>query len=84
MNDAAYHGSVECAKLLIERGVDVNARNSVCICICIDHMQNGGTPLMSACHNTMHSAEIVQLLIERGADICAKDDVCHYTCVFMK
>ncbi len=59
---ASYYNHIEIAKLLIERGTDVNAKG------------NGGgrTPLHVA--STYNSIKIVELLIERGADVEAKDN----------
>jgi ankyrin repeat protein len=54
----AYDGQTEMAKLLVERGADINARN-----------KGGNTPLMLA---SMHGdVELVTYLIDKGADINA-------------
>ena len=53
---ACFNGYVEVAKLLIEKGADVNTTIS-----------NGFTPLYVACLNG--DAELVKLLIEKGADV---------------
>ncbi len=58
---AALYGQTEAAKLLIEEGANINARNDV-----------GGTALHNAaffCHN-----RIVKLLLSKGADVNAKNN----------
>lgn len=72
---AAYHQRIDCARLLIAAGADVNASND-----------NGTTVLMYAKTNLIHQAdrsfELVELLIESGADRYQKDlygeDVFYY------
>jgi ankyrin repeat protein len=59
--DAAARGDLAAAKLLLERGADVNA---------IDH--RGYTPLIFAAHYDGDAVELVRLLLSRGADIDAK------------
>jgi ankyrin repeat protein len=51
---------VECIKLLLENGADINARD-----------KEDATPLQHATFNGSYKA--MQLLIERGADINTKD-----------
>ena len=53
---AAYHGFLECAKILVENGADINA---------LDFGQN--TPLHIAC--SRKSVELVYLLVEQGCAI---------------
>ena len=53
-------GEMEAAKLLIERGADLNVRQ-----------EDGGTPLHIAV--TLGRAEIAELLIKEGADVAAKN-----------
>ena len=55
--DAAINGDLKAVEQLIREGVDVNAKNSICI-----------TPLHWA-----KSGEIAQLLIAAGADVNARD-----------
>lgn len=55
---AAEAGRLEAAKLLLDRGADINARNL-----------NGQTALMHASFNGY--PEMVQLLLEKGADVNA-------------
>ncbi|MDE1153754.1 MAG: ankyrin repeat domain-containing protein [Micavibrio sp.] len=56
--DAAYAGQTEMAKLLVERGADINSRNN-----------GGNTPLMLA---AMHGdVELIRYLSDKGADINA-------------
>ena len=52
--------NVETVKMLLDLGIDVNARNS-----------EGRTALMGAAHKGRN--EIVQLLVDRGADLAARD-----------
>lgn len=61
---AAEFGNVAAARLLVERGADVNARASVDEC-----GLNGHTPIfhtVNSAHN--RSAPVLQLLLEAGAD----------------
>lgn len=61
LNTAAYFGQVEIARLLLERGADVNANQGV----------GAVTPLHDAAMGG-HGA-MVRLLVERGADLEARD-----------
>lgn len=61
---AAEFGNVKAARLLVERGADVNARASL-----DEHGLNGHTPIfhtVNSAHN--RSAPVLQLLLEAGAD----------------
>ena len=58
--DVAARGDLAAAKLLIERGADVNA---------VDH--RGYTALILAAHYDGDAVELVRLLLARGADINA-------------
>ena len=58
---AALNGKTEAAKLLIEKGADVNARN-----------KDGATPLHAAAF--LGHLEVAKLLIEKGADINAQNN----------
>ncbi len=60
--DVAELGQVEIAKLLLEHGADVNARNGVA----------NFTPLIGASHEG--HLEMVKLLLDHGADIHAVDE----------
>lgn len=70
---ACYYGSIECAKLLIAAGANVNERRNM-----IDHM----TPLYEAFWND--SLELAELLIANGASINNVDannrTMLHYAC----
>jgi ankyrin repeat protein len=57
---ACQSGFTAVAKLLIERGADINGRNAMYM-----------TPLCSACENG--HLEIAELLAEKGADINSAD-----------
>ena len=57
---ATMMGETEAAKLLIERGADLNVRQ-----------EDGGTPLHIAV--ALGRAEIAELLIKKGADVAAKN-----------
>jgi ankyrin repeat protein len=57
---ASLRGHTETAKLLIEKGADVNAKNN-----------NGWTPLYAAAIGD--HTETVKLLIDKGADVNVKD-----------
>ena len=57
---ATMMGEMEAAKLLIERGADLNVRQ-----------EDGGTPLHIAI--ALGRAEIAELLIKKGADVAAKN-----------
>ena len=61
MDEAAWKGQVEAARLLIERGADVRTRS----------VESGATPLHEAA--LKGHAEMVELLLEKGAEIGAKD-----------
>jgi ankyrin repeat protein len=54
-------GDIDAARLLLDRGADVNARDA-----------NGRTALMLACHSDTYPVDVVRLLIERGADVNAR------------
>jgi len=61
LHRASYHGNVEAAQLLLERGANINARNQV-----------GQTPL----HQVLNGSEsqlTIQLLLKHGADVDALD-----------
>jgi ankyrin repeat protein len=60
---AAWRGQVEAARLLLEAGADVNARNQ--------NTHWGTTPLHAAAHG--NQATVVQLLLAHGADLRAKN-----------
>ena len=57
---AASLGDLEMVKLFMEKGADVNAKNS-----------DGGTVLMFAARGG--NLEVVKLLLEKGLDVNAKD-----------
>lgn len=57
---ASYWGRTDIAKMLIERGADVNAKNNY-----------GDTALMRACQGG--HVDTVKMLIEQGADVKAKN-----------
>ncbi len=58
--DAARRGDVAAAKLLLDKGADVNA---------VDY--RGYTPLILAAQHDRDSPELVRLLLSRGADVHA-------------
>jgi ankyrin repeat protein len=58
---AAYNGHVEIARLLVQNGADVNAKNN-----------DGSTPLYWAAENG--HVDILHLLVENGANLEAQDD----------
>ena len=59
--DAASRGDLAAARLLLDRGADVNA---------VDH--RGYTPLILAAQHDRDSPELVRLLLARGADVRAQ------------
>lgn len=61
LNDAAFRGNLEIAKLLLNRGADVNATN-----------RDGNTGLISAAF--MCRTEVVRLLLEKGASTGHKNN----------
>jgi ankyrin repeat protein len=63
MGAAVFDGHLDTARLLAERGGNVNARG-----------QHDVTPLMMAAAATRPEPAIVRLLIEKGADLAARDD----------
>lgn len=63
---AAGHGETRVVKSLLDRGVDVNARDS-----------NGFTALLFAARNG--HADTVKLLLAGGADVNAKSELLGYT-----
>lgn len=60
---AAWRGQVEAARVLLESGAEVNARNQ--------NTHWGTTPLHAAAHG--NQAAVVQLLLAQGADLRAKN-----------
>ncbi|MBN2583733.1 MAG: ankyrin repeat domain-containing protein [Planctomycetes bacterium] len=60
---AAFRNRKDVAQILLDRGTDVNCRNSW-----------GKTALHEAVGNTIEYTGVVELLIQRGADIDAQDD----------
>jgi ankyrin repeat protein len=58
--DAAVRGDLVSAKMLVDRGVDVNA---------VDH--RGYTPLILAAQYDRDAVGLIRLLLDRGADITA-------------
>lgn len=60
-------GSLKVVKYLIEKGLDVNARDSY-----------GRTPLIMACECSRCESEYIQLLLDNGADINVKADYTAY------
>jgi len=60
---AAWRGQVEAARLLLEAGAEVNARNQ--------NTHWGTTPLHAAAHG--NQAAVVQVLLARGGDPRAKN-----------
>ena len=61
LSTACFSGHIRVAKLLIDRGADINKAND----------NNGWTPLHCACCNGYK--HIAKLLIMRGADVSRKD-----------
>jgi ankyrin repeat protein len=65
---AAEYGNVEAAKLLLERGADVNARAVV-----DEHGVGGQTPIFHAVTQFFDGGlPMTQLLVERGADLSVR------------
>lgn len=62
---AAFFGHAEVARLLLDRGADVNARSQS------DRFARANTPLHAAAAN--RQVEVARLLVERGADVNARD-----------
>ena len=62
VGSAAFEGHVESARVLLERGADLNARG-----------QHNVTPLMMAAAATRPDPAMVRLFLDRGADISARD-----------
>jgi ankyrin repeat protein len=62
---AAFFGHRDLARLLLDRGADVNARSRS------DRFARQNTPLHAAAANSQ--AEVAALLVERGADVNARD-----------
>lgn len=75
---------MELVRLLVERGADVNTKDTVSLSgswwidsrliSVYDSLQSGQTPLHDAARNDAN-VELVRLLIDRGADVNAKDSV---------
>ncbi len=61
LHEAAAMGHLEVARLLLERGADVNAKN-----------KHGFTPLHFAAG--IGHTDVAKLLLEHGADVNAKDE----------
>jgi ankyrin repeat protein len=62
---AAFFGRTGVARLLLDRGADVNARSKS------DRFARDNTPLHAAAANSQ--VEVATLLVERGADVNARD-----------
>jgi len=62
---AAFFGQTGVARLLLDRGADVNARSTS------DRFARDNTPLHAAAANSQ--VEVAALLVERGADVNARD-----------
>jgi ankyrin repeat protein len=62
---AAFFGQTGVARLLLDRGADVNARSKS------DRFARDNTPLHAAAANSR--VEVAALLVERGADVNARD-----------
>ena len=62
---AAFFGQRDLARLLLDRGADVNARSKS------DQVARDNTPLHAAAANSQ--VDVATLLVERGADVNARD-----------
>jgi ankyrin repeat protein len=62
LQNTAVYGDLDSARLMLDRGADINAFDSL-----------GRTPLMYAAASDLLPLDLVKLLIERGADVNAKD-----------
>src|SRR5262245_53035845 len=62
---AAFFGHPDLARLLLERGADVDARSKS------EKVARDNTPLHAAAANAQY--EVAALLVERGADVNARD-----------
>lgn len=59
---AAYNGSIECVKILIEKGVNINI---------VDELDGEGSTLHYACKT--FNFEMIKFLLDNGADIDKRD-----------
>lgn len=66
---ASFFGHLDTARLLIDRGADVNARSRS------ERFAKANTPLHAAAAN--RQTEVASLLIERGAEVNARDGSGH-------
>jgi hypothetical protein len=91
---ACFQGDGDTATLLLDHGADVNAKTDVIIhdnldvlyCRFIWHlncMQEGWSPMYTACKVGIQIHKMLPILLDRGADVNDTDYVIIYTYIFI-